>query len=85
MVRTIAVRSSLLAGYKHDTRLPVFHPSPEALVMPKYCMKVIADTSELENDLERIERGELSLPTVSAIDLLIDDIHFEEMPIYLGA
>lgn len=53
--------------------------------MPKNVgtITVVADTSELENDLERIERGELSTPTVSAITLLIDNERIEEMPVYI--
>ena len=46
-------------------------------------LNVIADTSELEEDIERLKRGELSLPTVSAIALLIDGTEIEEMPVYL--
>lgn len=41
--------------------------------------------SELEADLERIERGELSMPTVSAVSVFIDDKHIEEIPIFLEA
>jgi hypothetical protein len=41
------------------------------------------DTTELQYDLERIERGELSTPTVSSVSVLFDDDRIEEIPIYL--
>ncbi len=41
------------------------------------------DASELERDLERIEDGELSLPTVSAVKVLIDGVFEESFPICL--
>jgi hypothetical protein len=52
--------------------------------MPRLNVRIVADTSELEDDLERIRSGKLSLPTVSAVALLIDDEVFEEMPVYIG-
>lgn len=48
-------------------------------------IRLVADTSELERDLDRIEAGELQLPTVSAIDLLVDDECIEECVVYLYA
>lgn len=51
--------------------------------MAQSSVTVVVDCSELENDIDRIERGELSLPTVSAVSLLIDDQRIEEMPVYL--
>ncbi|MHB1952466.1 MAG: hypothetical protein ACYCOU_01860 [Sulfobacillus sp.] len=41
------------------------------------------DTSELERDIERIENGELEIPTVSAILVRCDGIFEEEMVIWL--
>lgn len=41
------------------------------------------DASELRRDLERIENGELELPTVSAVVLNIGPDVVEYMPIYL--
>jgi hypothetical protein len=41
------------------------------------------DASELKRDLERIENGELELPTVSAVVLNIGPDVVEYMPIYL--
>jgi hypothetical protein len=40
-------------------------------------------TSELRDDLERINNGELRLPTVSAIKLAMDDDGIEEVLVYL--
>jgi hypothetical protein len=47
-------------------------------------IEIVADTSELECDLERIEAGDLTLPTVSAVSLLIDGRVIEDVPVYLG-
>ena len=41
------------------------------------------DASELERDLERIEDGELELPTVSAVRIYVDGCGAEEVPIWL--
>ena len=41
------------------------------------------DASELERDLERIEDGELELPTVSAVRYCIDGKDAGEIPIWL--
>jgi hypothetical protein len=41
------------------------------------------DTSELRDDLERINNGELRLPTVSSIRLSMDDDGIEEVLVYL--
>lgn len=51
--------------------------------MPASHVTIVADTSELEIDLERIATGELSLPTVSAISILINDTYIEDVPVYL--
>ena len=40
--------------------------------MPKVTVTLQWDTSELQEDLEAIEQGKLSEPTVSAIGLVID-------------
>ena len=42
------------------------------------------DTSELKCDLERIEDGELELPTVSAVQYCINGKDAEEIPIWLS-
>jgi hypothetical protein len=41
------------------------------------------DASELERDLERIEDGELELPTVSAVKVSWGGIFEESVPIWL--
>jgi hypothetical protein len=51
--------------------------------MPQTFVRIVADMSELETDLERLANGKLSLPTVSAVSVFIDDTHIEEIPIYL--
>jgi hypothetical protein len=40
------------------------------------------DASELEHDLERIEDGEIELPTVSAVRVSCNEV-FEDVPIWL--
>lgn len=42
------------------------------------------DASELEHDLDRIDRGELRPPTVSSVTLLINETELEDVPIYIG-
>jgi hypothetical protein len=42
-----------------------------------------ADTTELKADFERIENGDLSTPTVSAVGILIDGNRVEDVVIYL--
>jgi hypothetical protein len=51
--------------------------------MSDILMVLSVDTSELEADIERLEAGDLSLPTVSAVRILIDGAHIEQIPIYL--
>jgi hypothetical protein len=51
---------------------------------------VSVDASELERDLERIEDGELELPTVSAVHIhaqsaLLVTLLDEELPLWLFA
>ena len=41
------------------------------------------DASELERDLERIEDGELELPTVSAVRISCEGIFQEEVAVWL--
>ena len=41
------------------------------------------DASELERDLERIESGDLELPTVSAVHIYCDGEWEEEFPVWL--
>jgi hypothetical protein len=50
---------------------------------PRTDLTVVVDTYELEHDLERIATGELGLPTVSGVALLVGDDYLEELPIYL--
>ena len=42
------------------------------------------DASELKRDLERIEDGELELPTVSAINVSCDGVFGEQVVIWLS-
>ena len=44
---------------------------------------VEVDTKELEEDLERIENGDLSTPTVSAVGIVVDGKRLEDIVIYL--
>jgi len=41
------------------------------------------DASELERDLERIEDGELKLPTVSAVRISCDGAFQEDVPVFI--
>ena len=41
------------------------------------------DASELKQDLERIENGELELPTVSAVQICCDGIFKESVLIWI--
>jgi hypothetical protein len=41
------------------------------------------DASELEHDVERIENGELDLPTVSAVRICCDGIFDEDLLVWL--
>ena len=43
------------------------------------------DASELDHDLERIEDGELQVPTVSAVRIKCDGAFSEDVPIWLPA
>ena len=49
----------------------------------KLLIRLGMDTSELRDDLERINNGELRLPTVSSIRLSMDDDGIEEVLVYL--
>jgi hypothetical protein len=42
------------------------------------------DASELLADLERLEEGELSLPTVSAVHVFAGARRLDDIPIFLG-
>jgi hypothetical protein len=42
------------------------------------------DASELKRDLERIEDGELELPTVSAVKVSCDGVFGEQVVIWLS-
>ena len=44
---------------------------------------VSVNASELERDLERIESGELELPTVSAVRVVCDGVFEEDVPLWL--
>jgi hypothetical protein len=46
-------------------------------------VQISLDASELERDLERIESGELELPTVSAVRVSCDGVFSEDVPIWL--
>jgi hypothetical protein len=46
-------------------------------------IEIELDTSELQSDLEKIERGELSLPTVSAVTAFVNQTYLEDILIYL--
>lgn len=52
--------------------------------MATLTVKLSADMSELVRDLERIENGELSVPTVSAFALLVDGKKIKDIPVFLG-
>ena len=41
------------------------------------------DASELKRDIERIERGELELPTVSALLICVDGVGIEDFAVWL--
>jgi hypothetical protein len=44
---------------------------------------IALDTSELQHDLERIENGELELPTVSAVRVSCEGAFDEDIPLWL--
>ncbi len=46
-------------------------------------VRVSFGTDELDRDIERIENGELELPTVSAVTVTING-KTEETPVWLG-
>jgi len=46
-------------------------------------LSLMVDASELERDLEAIERGEIELPTVSAVMVCVDGREVEEFPVWL--
>ena len=46
-------------------------------------VSLTVDASELEADLERVEWGELELPTVSAILVRCDGVFEETVPVWL--
>ena len=46
-------------------------------------IRISLTTDELDRDLERIEDGDLELPTVSAISIEADGIFSEEIPVFL--
>jgi hypothetical protein len=50
---------------------------------PGIVVRLLVDASELERDLERIEEGELELPTVSAVRICCDGVFDEDFPIWL--
>ncbi len=46
-------------------------------------VRISLGTEELDRDIERIENGELELPTVSAVTVTING-KTEETPVWLG-
>lgn len=46
-------------------------------------VSISVDASELKADIERIENGELTLPTVSAIHVYCDGVFEEDIPLWL--
>jgi hypothetical protein len=50
--------------------------------MPHTTFTILADTTELEEDLERIENGDLSTPTVSAVGIVVDGKRVDDVLIY---
>ena len=94
MVSAIAVWSSILAGNDLLSRGAVFCAADDCGGIHRYTIgKSVApeqltvtislNASELERDLERIEDGELSLPTVSAVKISINGVFEESFPICL--
>lgn len=47
------------------------------------CVTLRIDAREAELDIERIENGELELPTVTAVHVSCDGIFEEDLPIWL--
>jgi hypothetical protein len=48
--------------------------------MAQIAVTIGADTTELEADMERIENGDPSTPTVSAVRIVIDGKHVDYFP-----
>lgn len=46
-------------------------------------LRLKMDCAELMRDLERIEDGELELPTVSAVKVEVDGFFKEDVPLWL--
>ena len=46
-------------------------------------IEVAVDASELRRDIERIEDGEIELPTVSAVRICCDGIFDEDLLVWL--
>jgi uncharacterized protein (DUF111 family) len=51
---------------------------PDALLI-----RLGIDTQELQDDLERVANGELELPTVSALKMIVNGKAVEQVPVYL--
>lgn len=48
------------------------------------CVTLRIDAKELEGDLEKIEAGELELPTVTAVHVSCDGVFEEDLVICMG-
>lgn len=57
----------------------------EQNVMPQMTVTISTDCTELERHLAAIERGDLDLPTVSAVAIVVDGSVVEEVPVWLDA
>ena len=95
MVRAEPIWHSVLAGYNVVPWSEVFPPTDSrgglhgdhirtgGIFAELVTISLSIDASELKQDLERIENGELELPTVSAVQICCDGIFKESVLIWI--
>ena len=69
-------------GQQGDTRNE-FSAQANTVIADEMFVRISLGTDELDCDIERIENGELELPTVSAVTVTING-KTEETPVWLG-
>ena len=98
MVSAIAVRRGVLAGNNKlsgyavfcqpDTRRRIHWQPDGSKMVAGLAISLSVDASELKHDLDRIEDGELELPTVSAVRIEVKGCKAdfsEDVPVWLPA
>ena len=77
-----ADRGGRIHGQQGDTRNE-FSAQANTVIADEMFVRISLGTDELDCDIERIENGELELPTVSAVTVTING-KTEETPVWLG-